>query len=106
MKLTTPLLPVTALCLLAACQRQAPAPEAALPAPAARPSADLVDELARDPERLKAVRQQCRENRPDRDEELCIASAMAARRQFMGEGKAKYTPEPVDLPADTLPPQE
>jgi hypothetical protein len=55
---------------------------------------------------LKAVRQQCRENRPDRDEELCIASAMAARRQFMGEGKAKYTPEPVELTADTLPPQE
>ena len=106
MKLTTHLLPVMALCLLAACQRQAPTPEAALPASTARPSADLVDELARDPARLKAVRQQCRETRPDRDEELCIASAMAARRQFMGEGKAKYTPEPVELPADTLPPQE
>ena len=108
MKRPTHLLPVVAILLLAACQREASTAtqETALPAPAARPSADLVDELARDPERLKAVRQQCRENRPDRDEELCVASAMAARRQFMGEGKAKYTPEPVDLPADTLPPQE
>src|SRR3546814_6565957 len=94
MKPTASLLSTMALCLLMACQRQTPMPEAALRAPVARPSADLVEELARDPERLKAMRRQCRENRPGRDEALCIASALAARRQFMGEGKAKYTPEP------------
>src|SRR3546814_8461790 len=74
MKPTASLLSTMALCLLMACQRQTPMPEAALRAPVARPSADLVEELARDPERLKAMRRQCRENRPGRDEALCIAS--------------------------------
>src|SRR3546814_12009320 len=52
------------------------------------------------------MRRQCRENRPGRDEALCIASALPARRQFMGEGKAKYTPEPAALSADSLPPSK
>lgn len=95
MKLPTLLL--TATMLLAACQREAQAPtparETVLPAPVAHPSADLVDELARDPERLKAVREECRENRPDRDEELCVASALAVRQRFLGERKKSSTPE-------------
>ncbi|MFT4197045.1 MAG: hypothetical protein QM601_03915 [Pseudoxanthomonas sp.] len=89
MKLPTLLL--TATLALAACQREASAPnparDAALPAPVARPPADLVDALARDPERLKAVRAECRENRPDRDEELCVASALAVRQRMLGERK-------------------
>lgn len=94
MKLPTLLL--TATILLAACQREAPARlparDAALPAPVARPPADLVDELVRDSERLKAVREECRENRPDRDEELCVASALAVRQRVLGERKKQSTP--------------
>src|SRR3546814_16243022 len=100
------LLSTMALCLLMACQRQTPMQEAALRAPVARPSADLVEEPARDPARLKTMRRQCRENRPDRAEELCIASALAARRQFLGGGKANHTPEHAALSAATLPPSE
>src|SRR3546814_13045465 len=102
MKPTASLLSTMALCLLMACQRQTPMPEAALRAPVARPSADLVAELARAPERLTAMRRQCRENRPGRDEALCIAPAVAVRRPFMGEGKAKYTPGPAALAAEPL----
>ena len=69
-----------------------------LPQPAARPPAELVDELARDPARLNEVRRLCREDREAVSEELCIASALAARQRFMGEGKTQYTPEPVELP--------
>lgn len=91
-----PILVLTATMALAACQREAPAPnparDAALPAPVARPPADLVDALARDPERLKAVREECRENRPDRDEELCVASALAVRQRMLGERKKTSAP--------------
>ena len=84
-----PILLLTATMLLAACRGEAPVPtpaqETALPAPVARPPANLVDELARDPERLKALREECRENRSDRDEELCVASALAVRQRFLGE---------------------
>lgn len=83
--------------LLAGCNREAPQTQA-LPLPAPQPSADVVEELARDPERLKEVRRLCREDREQVSEELCVASAQAARHRFMGEGKAKYTPESVQLP--------
>lgn len=88
--------------LLAGCSRDAPQmPEVPLPAP--EPAADLVDELARDPERLKEVRRLCRGGREQVTEELCVASAKATRQRFMGEGKAKYTPEPVELPEAAWP---
>lgn len=86
-----PILLLTATVALAACQREAPAPnparDVAMPAPVARPPADLIDALARDPDRLKAVREECRENRPDRDEALCVASALAVRQRMLGERK-------------------
>lgn len=83
--------------LLAGCSRDAPQmPVVPLPAP--EPPADIVDELARDPERLKEVRRLCREDWEAVSEELCIAAVKATRQRFMGNGKAKYTPEPVELP--------
>lgn len=94
MKTTSILLIAAAMLSLAACERHAPPPvaEAALPMPAARPPADLVDELARDPERLKAARKECRENRADRDEELCVASALALRQHVLGKHKTSTKP--------------
>jgi hypothetical protein len=83
--------------LLAGCNREASPPQVVL-LPAPQPSADLVAELARNPERLKEVRRLCREDRTQVSEELCVASAQAARHRFMGEGKAKYVPQPVQLP--------
>lgn len=88
--------------LLAGCNRDVPqVPEVSLPT--SEPSADLVDELAREPERLKEVRRLCRDNWDAVDEELCVAAAKATRQRFMGDGKAKYTPEPVALPEAQLP---
>ena len=94
--LTLPLL--AAMLCLAACGGEPPQVPDSLPQPAMRPPAELVDELARDPARLNEVRRLCREDRDAVSEELCIASAMAARQRFMGEGKTRYTPEPVELP--------
>ncbi|WP_238345940.1 entry exclusion lipoprotein TrbK [Luteimonas saliphila] len=88
--------------LLAGCSRDAPQMQE-VPLPAPTPAADLVIELASNPERLKEVRRLCREDREQVSEELCIASAMATRQRFMGDGKAKYTPEPVGLPDARLP---
>jgi len=91
---TIPLLVI--LALLAGCGGGAP-PQP-LPQTTPSPSAELVEELARDPERLEEVRRMCREDWQAISEELCIASVQATRRRFMGEGAARYTPEPVELP--------
>ena len=88
--------------VLAGCSREASQmPEVPVPAP--KPAADLVDELARDPERLKEVRRLCREDWQAVSEELCVAAAKATRQRFMGDGKAKYTPAPAELPEAQLP---
>ncbi len=101
MKTVFPLMVVLTL-LLAACSRDAQQRQE-VPLAAPEPAADLVDELARDPDRLKEVRRLCREDPAAIDEELCVAAAKATRQRFMGEGKAKYTPEPAALPETTLP---
>lgn len=95
---------VVSAVLLAGCNRDAPQ-MSELPLPAPEPAADLVDELARDPERLKEVRRLCREDWNAVSEELCVAAAKATRQRFMGDGKAKYTPEPVELPEAGWPPE-
>lgn len=77
---------------LAGCDREAPAP--AIPS-TPKPSSELVDELARDPERLKELRRLCVEERDQVEEELCAASALAARKVFMGESKPRYMPIPM-----------
>ena len=77
---------------LPGCDRTASAP--ALP-PTPKPSSELVDELARDPERLKELRRLCVEERDQVEEELCAASALAARKVFMGESKPRFMPIPM-----------
>lgn len=84
--------------LLAGCGRQTPIPET-LPTTAPPPfSAEAIEELARDPERLEEVRQLCREDRQRISETLCAASAQALRKRFMSERKARYAPGSVALP--------
>ncbi|MNV16557.1 hypothetical protein D3C71_1073260 [compost metagenome] len=80
MKKTTPFLLVL---VLAACgQSEAPAPTA-LP---------TVEELAADPERLKALRQQCKVDRAKLGDELCNRVAEATRKRFYGDKTVPYTP--------------
>lgn len=81
--------------LLSACDREAPASVSTQPLPHAtpRPSAELVDALARDLSRLKELRRQCREDRAHVSDELCIASALAVRKRFLGGGGKHNTPQ-------------
>ena len=59
------------------------------PTPTALPS---VDELAADPERLKALRQQCKVERAKLGDELCNRVAEATRKRFYGDKTVPYTP--------------
>ena len=52
-----------------------------------------VKELASNPERLKELRQQCRQERAKLADELCNRVAEATRKRFYGDGKVPYTPE-------------
>lgn len=74
------------------CDRTASAPAIA---PTPKPSSELVDDLARDPGRLKELRRLCVEERDQVEEELCAASALAARKVFMGEPRPRFMPIPV-----------
>jgi hypothetical protein len=56
-------------------------------------SLDTVDSLVADPTRLREVMRQCRENHAKIDEAECSAATEAFRRNFMGNGKAQYTPQ-------------
>jgi hypothetical protein len=67
--------------VLAACQQSAPT--------------DTVDSLFANVERLKEVERLCREDRMKMGESLCNTASEARRRRFMGDGKAKYTPQPA-----------
>lgn len=77
---------------LSGCDREVPTPAIAS---TPKPSSELVDELARDPERLKELRRLCVEEREQVEEELCAASALAARKVFMGESKPRFMPIPM-----------
>lgn len=52
-----------------------------------KPSADLVAVLVEDVDKLRELRRLCREQRDRVDDDLCAASALAARRRFMGLGQ-------------------
>lgn len=80
MKQTMPLLWGLAL---AACGPSGPPSGAQLP---------TVEELAADPVRLKALRQQCRLERARLGEDLCLRVNEATRKRFIGDGTAPYTP--------------
>lgn len=51
-----------------------------------------VEQLASDPARLKALRQQCRTDRAKLGDVLCNRVAEATRKRFHGDGKVPYTP--------------
>ncbi|HBO2804202.1 entry exclusion lipoprotein TrbK [Pseudomonas aeruginosa] len=51
-----------------------------------------VEELASDPVRLKALRQQCKTDRATLGDVLCNRVAEATRRRFYGDGDTPYTP--------------
>lgn len=60
------------------------------------PPTDTVESLAADPERLKALRQQCKADWAKVGDALCNMAAEAARKRFMGDG-VPYTP-PAEPP--------
>jgi hypothetical protein len=53
---------------------------------------ETVESLAANPERLKALRQQCKIDRATLGDVLCNRVAEATNRRFMGDGKTPYTP--------------
>lgn len=53
------------------------------------PAADTVDSLAANPERLKEVRRQCREEREKVSDALCAHAAEAFNRRFLGKQPQK-----------------
>ncbi len=55
-------------------------------------AAETVESLVANPERLKALRQQCKTDRAKLGDELCNRVAEATNRRFLGDGKAPYTP--------------
>lgn len=80
MKKTIPLLLAVAL---TACGQSETPQQANLP---------TVDELTSNPERLKELRQQCRQERAKLGDELCNRVAEATRKRFYGDGTVPYTP--------------
>ncbi|MGD7200346.1 entry exclusion lipoprotein TrbK [Ralstonia pseudosolanacearum] len=53
---------------------------------------ETVESLAANPERLKALRQQCKTDREKLGDELCNRVAEATNKRFLGDGKTSYTP--------------
>lgn len=53
---------------------------------------ETLESLAADPERLKALREQCKTDRAKLGDELCNRVAEATNRRFFGDGKAPYNP--------------
>lgn len=70
---------------LAACGQSEP--------PTPQQDAPTVEELAANPERLKALRRQCKTDRPNMGDVLCNRVAEATNRRFFGDGKVPYTPQ-------------
>jgi hypothetical protein len=80
------LITISAAVLLAACSKREPE--------------YTVDFLAANPDRLKDIAAQCKLDRAQVGEATCNAAALAQRKRFMGDGKAKYTPSaPSSAPA-------
>ena len=71
-----------AVLLLSACEKPMPFESA--------------EALAENPERLKELRLQCRDNRAELGEVQCNAVSDAQRIRFMGKGNT-YTPHPVQF---------
>ena len=58
---------------------------------------DTVESLMANPERLKALRAQCKADHDKIGDALCNTAAEATRRRFQGSG-TPYTPEPPVAP--------
>ncbi|MBZ0106786.1 MAG: EexN family lipoprotein [Sulfuricella denitrificans] len=84
------------LLLLAATLVACGKPEPTQPSSSSEPT-ETVESLAANPERLKALRQQCKTDRAKLGEEFCNRVAEATNRRFLGDGKTPYTP-PKELP--------
>lgn len=55
-------------------------------------STETAESLVANPERLKALRQQCKTDHERLGDELCNRVAEATNRRFLGDGKTPYTP--------------
>ncbi len=64
---------------------------------------DTVESLSADPERLKALRAQCKVDHAKLGDARCNIVAEATRRRFMREGKSPYTNDPAPQPASPAP---
>jgi hypothetical protein len=53
---------------------------------------DLVEALLAKPERLKALRAQCKAHHDKVGDAVCAAVSEATRRRFMAAGKSPYAP--------------
>lgn len=73
--------------MLVACGKSEPTEPIGKPEPI-----ETVESLAANPERLKALRQQCKLERAKLGDELCNRVAEATNRRFLGDGKTPYTP--------------
>jgi len=80
-------IPLLLVATLVACGKSEPT----VPTSTSTPS-ETVDSLAANPERLKALRQQCKTDRAKLGDELCNRVAEATNRRFLGDGKTPYTP--------------
>ena len=72
---------------LMACGKPEPTERSSKPEPP-----ETVESLAANPERLKALRQQCKLERAKLGDELCNRVAEATNRRFLRDRKTPYTP--------------
>jgi len=57
----------------------------ALPACGPSQPSETVDALVANPERIKEIQRQCKEDRAKVGDELCLRAAEAAKRRFFGD---------------------
>lgn len=81
------IIPLLLAAMLVACGKPEPTQTSSSSAPI-----ETVESLAANPERLKALRQQCKTDRAKLGDELCNRVAEATNRRFLGDGKTPYTP--------------
>lgn len=81
------IIPFFLAAMLVACGKPEPTEMSSNPV-----ATETVESLAANPERLKALRQQCKTDRAKLGEEFCNRVAEATNRRFLGDGKTPYTP--------------
>ena len=81
------IMPLLLTAMLMACGK----PEPTLTSNGTAPT-ETVESLVANPERLKALRQQCKTERAKLGDEFCNRVAEATNRRFLGDGKTPYTP--------------